>query len=120
VPGGRLKVESLRGGKPTLSVKAQALEDLKDQLAFERHRHDGEAVRRVVTRALGWARAIPLRNSGGMYFLNRDHAREVEQLLSFVARVAETAASSPGRGFRRRSRGRRPCRSSIGRSTARS
>src|SRR5918997_2968242 len=31
VPGGRLKVESLRGGKPTLSVKAQALEDLKDQ-----------------------------------------------------------------------------------------
>ncbi len=99
VTDGRLKVESLLGGKPPLPVEAKALEDLKGQLAFERHRHDGEAVRRVMTRALGWARAIPLRNSGGMYFLNRDHAREVEQLLSFVARVAETAASSPGRGI---------------------
>lgn len=95
VEDGRLKVESLLGDDPALPHETRALEVLRDNLFFERHRHDGEAVRRVMTRALGWARAIPLRNSGGMYFLGRGHAREVEELLAFVAKVAETAASSP-------------------------
>jgi hypothetical protein len=33
-----------------------------------------------------------------MYFLNRGHAREVDELLAFVAKVADTAGSSPSRG----------------------
>ncbi len=98
VEDGRLKVESLLEGGDPLPHETAALRDLKDNLSFERHRHDGEAIRRVITRALGWARAIPLRNSGGMYFLNRGHAREVEELLAFVAKVAQTAGSSPSRG----------------------
>ena len=53
-----------------------------------------------MVRALGSARAIPLRNSGAMYFVNREHRGEAENILAFVAAVASTAGSAPARTAR--------------------
>lgn len=99
VEDGRLRVEDLLAD--ALTAETEVLSELRQNYAFERHRHDGEAVRRVINRALYDARAIPLRNSGGMYFVNRGHAREIGGLLAFVANVAKTADSSPVRHARK-------------------
>lgn len=101
VEDGKLKVENILGEQAALRAETDVLTELRRNYAFERHRHDGEAVRRVINRALYDARAIPLRNSGGMYFVNRDHAREIGELLAFVANVATTAGSSPSRQARK-------------------
>ena len=101
VPDGTLKVESLLEGAGALQAETDVLAELRQNYAFERNRHDGEAIRRVINRALFDARAIPLRNSGGMYFVNRDHAREIGELLAFVAGVGATATSSPARQARK-------------------
>jgi len=100
VEDGRLSVEGLLDGAELLPVETEALKVLRENFAFEKNRHDGEAVRRVVNRALNAARAIPLRNSGAMYFVNRGHAGEATNILAFVARVAETAGSSLSRQAR--------------------
>ena len=100
VEDGRLRVESLLEGARPLDAETDALEDLRSGFAFEKNRHDGEAVRRVMVRALGSARAIPLRNSGAMYFVNREHHGEAENILAFVAAVASTAGSAPARTAR--------------------
>ena len=100
VEDGRLRVESLLEGARPLDAETDALKDLRSGFAFERNRHDGEAVRRVINRALGSARAIPLRNSGAMYFVNREHRGEAENILAFVAAVASTAGSAPARTAR--------------------
>lgn len=94
VSDGRLTIESLLDGEERFAHETEALGTLRQNYAFEKHRHDGEAIRRVINRALEGARAIPLRNSGAMYFITREHASEAENILAFVGKVADTAASA--------------------------
>lgn len=100
VEEGRLVVESLLDGEAQMGHESQAIKDLREAFAFERGRHDGEAVRRVILRCLRAANAVPLRNSGGMYLINRNHPEETEEVLAFVAHVKNTASSSPAKHAR--------------------
>ena len=65
VEDGRLRVESLLEGARPLEAETDALADLRSGFAFERNRHDGEAVRRVMVRALGQRAGHPLEELGG-------------------------------------------------------
>ncbi len=94
IEDGKLGVDWLLSGETPFPHETQALRALKENLAFERHRHDGEAVRRVILRCLRGANAVPLRNSGGMYLVNRNHPDEIDEILALVAHVAKTAGSS--------------------------
>lgn len=98
VDEGKLRIERLLPeNSQALPPETEALKVLREAFAFERHRHDGEAVRRVITRALGHARAIPFRKSGAVYFIKHDHSSETEEILRFVAHVAVKAGNAPHR-----------------------
>lgn len=77
-------------------------------------RHDGEGARRVIGRVLSGANAIPLRNSGGMYFVPASphdssnsngsgpdtlttHDATAASILSFVEQVKDRAGRAPTR-----------------------
>ncbi len=94
---GTLVVETL-AETGLLPVEAGAISALRRCFAFEKTRHDGEGVRRVLGRALSAANAIPLRNSGGMYFVPRDGGEGkgwAARLLAFVEEVRIRAESAP-------------------------
>jgi hypothetical protein len=80
-----------------LDAEVDAITDLKTYYDFERGRHDGEAARRVLGRALFEANAVPLRNSGGMYFVPRGHEDEARKILLFVEAVRVRAEDAPTR-----------------------
>lgn len=80
-----------------LDAEVDTIADLKTHYAFEKDRHDGEAARRVLGRVLDDANAVPLRNSGGMYFVPRDHADFARKILLFVEEVRATAENAPTR-----------------------
>lgn len=80
-----------------LDAEVETINDLKDHFAFEKDRHDGEAARRVLGRVLSCANAVPLRNSGGMYFVPEAHAEYARKILRFVEEVRVTAENAPTR-----------------------
>lgn len=80
-----------------LDAAVDAISNLKSYYDFEKDRHDGEAARRVLGRVLWDAKAVPLRNSGGMYFVPRGHTGEAAKILSFVEEVRVKAESAPAR-----------------------
>lgn len=83
-----------------LDVEVDAIANLKSYYDFERRRHDGEAARRVLGRVLYEANAVPLRNSGGMYFVPRDHCAYAKKILLFVEEVRSRAENAPARTAR--------------------
>ncbi|MDP9475693.1 MAG: hypothetical protein M3R38_08385 [Actinomycetota bacterium] len=83
-----------------LDVEVDAVANLKSFYDFERRRHDGEAARRVLGRVLSEANAVPLRNSGGMYFVPRDHSAYAKKILLFVEEVRVRAENAPTRQAR--------------------
>lgn len=83
-----------------LDVEVDAMANLRSFYDFERGRHDGEAARRVLGRVLAGANAVPLRNSGGMYFVPRDHAAQARKILLFVEEVRVRAENAPTRRAR--------------------
>ncbi len=83
-----------------LDVEVDAIANLKSYYDFERRRHDGEAVRRVLGRVLLEANAVPLRNSGGMYFVPRGHSAYAKKILLFVEEVRSRAENAPTRTAR--------------------
>ncbi|MDP9480273.1 MAG: hypothetical protein M3R38_32200, partial [Actinomycetota bacterium] len=83
-----------------LDVEVDAIANLKSYYDFERRRHDGEAARRVLGRILYEANAVPLRNSGGMYFVPRDHSAYAKKILLFVEEVRSRAENAPTRTAR--------------------
>ena len=96
---GNLRVRRIGEGA-LLEAEADSIAHLRTYYALEKGRHDGEAVRRILGKVLGAARAIPLRNSGGMYFVPRETGGEAQKILSFVDEVRETATDAPGRTAR--------------------
>ncbi len=111
---GSLKVDSLDNGG-ALYVEAEALGNLRRYFEFEKEHHDGESARRVVGRVLSAANAIPLRNSGGMYFVPKPsataegaskeagtgelptHDATASQILAFVEQVRDRSGSAPNK-----------------------
>lgn len=93
---GSLKVERILDGD-LLDVEKNALANLHSYYARETGKYDGEAVRRVLGRVLRDASAIPLRSSGGMYFIPRENAARSRQVLEFVEEVRERAEDAPGK-----------------------
>ena len=89
----RLVVERLHD-HPLLDPEAEALSRLEKYFEFEKERYDGEAVRSVMGRTFDLAEAIPLRNSGGMYFIPDKHAEYADHVLSFVGEVRRRAENS--------------------------
>ena len=101
-PDGTLSVErDAEGGDvpdgELLGAEVDAITGLKSYYAFEKDRHDGEAARRVLGRVLSCANAVPLRNSGGMYFVPRDHAEFARKILLFVEEIRVRAENAPTR-----------------------
>ena len=80
-----------------LGAEVDTITDLKKYYAFEKDRHDGEAARRVLGRVLSCANAVPLRNSGGMYFVPQAHAEFARKILLFVEEVRSRAENAPTR-----------------------
>lgn len=78
-------------------AEVQTIDDLKTYFAFEKDRHDGEAARRVLGRVLFDANAVPLRNSGGMYFVPQARAKFARKILLFVEEVRLRAENAPTR-----------------------
>ncbi len=83
-----------------LDVEADAVANLRSYYDFERRRHDGEAARRVLGRVLLEANAVPLRNSGGMYFVPRGYSAYAKKILLFVEEVRSRAENAPTRTAR--------------------
>lgn len=101
-PDGTVSVErDVEGGDVAdaelLDAEVETIADLKTYFAFEKDRHDGEAARRVLGRVLFDANAVPLRNSGGMYFVPEAHAEYARKILRFVEEVRVTAENAPTR-----------------------
>lgn len=101
-PDGTVSVErDVEGGDVSdgelLDAEVDTITDLKTHYAFEKDRHDGEAARRVLGRVLFDANAVPLRNSGGIYFVPRDHAEFARKTLLFVEEVRSRAENAPTR-----------------------
>ena len=80
-----------------LEAELDAISNLKTYYDFEKSRHDGEAARRVLGRILFEANAVPLRNSGGMYFVPRGHNAAAGSILDFIEEVRVRAESAPTR-----------------------
>ena len=97
--GGELEVKVICDGQ-LLAVERAVVEHLRGYFDFEKDRHDAEGVRRVIGRVLYSAAAVPLRNSGGMYFIPRQHDYASRRLLSFVDEVRERAEDAPARKAR--------------------
>lgn len=93
---GRLLVTHLND-YATLAVEDAVETDLRKHYELEKGKHDGENVRRVLTRVLRRASAITLRASGGMYFIPRENAAEKTRILTFVDEVKTRATDAPGR-----------------------
>lgn len=93
---GSLKVERILDGD-LLDVEVDAAANLHAYYARETGKYDGEAVRRVLGRVLRDASAIPLRSSGGMYFIPRENAGRARQVLEFVEEVRKSAEDAPGK-----------------------
>jgi hypothetical protein len=91
-----LEVEPLTE-EPLLRAEQDAMAELHRLYEFERERHDAEDVRRLMGRLLRAANAIPMRNSGALYFVPEDRAADGKRLLDLVGSVARTAESAPGR-----------------------
>ncbi|MDP9476016.1 MAG: hypothetical protein M3R38_10080 [Actinomycetota bacterium] len=83
-----------------LDVEVDAIANLRSYYDFERRRHDGEAARRVLGRVLLEANAVPLRNSGGMYFVPRGHSAHASKILLFVEEVRTRSENAPTRTAR--------------------
>lgn len=96
IEDGSLKVTKLLAGN-LLDPETGTAADLHSYYALEKGHYDGEAVRRVLGRALSRARAIPLRNSGGMYIVPREHAGQTRKMLAFLAEVRKRARDAPGK-----------------------
>lgn len=99
-------VIELEEGAKLLPIEADALARLRRYYSFEKERHDGEGARRVMHRVFGAANAVPLRNSGAIYFLPKktssshqtigtDHDATASNLRAFVAAVNDRAESAP-------------------------
>ena len=80
-----------------LEAEVDTIAGLRSFYAFEKDRHDGEAARRVLGRVLDDANAVPLRNSGGMYFVPEAHAEFARKTLLFVEEVRSRAENAPTR-----------------------
>lgn len=111
---GDLLVKPMDNGG-VLDVEAEALGNLRRYFHFEKEHHDGEGARRVVGRVLSAANAIPLRNSGGMYFVPKasataedaskeagtgelpTHDATASNILAFVEQVRDRAGSAPNK-----------------------
>ena len=93
VENDRLKVELLHA-EPLLPPEKESLKRLKRYFEFEKERYDGEAVRAIMGRTFDLAEAIPVRNSGGMYFIPREHNEYAENILTFVGEVRHRAEDS--------------------------
>lgn len=83
-----------------LQAEVNVIANLRTYYDFERGRHDGEAARRVLGRVLSEANAVPLRNSGGMYFVPRGHEDGARRILRFVEAVRVRAEDAPTRRAR--------------------
>lgn len=104
-PDGTVSVErDTEGGDVSdnelLEAEVDTISDLRSHYAFEKDRHDGEAARRVLGRVLFEANAVPLRNSGGMYFVPEAHAEFARKILLFVEEVRLRAENAPTRTAR--------------------
>lgn len=89
----KLKVELLHT-ENLLPPEKESLKRLKRYFEFEKERYDGEAVRAIMGRTFDMAEAIPVRNSGGMYFIPREHREYAENILTFVGEVRQRAEDS--------------------------
>ena len=90
---GELKIERLHTDN-LLPPEIESLKRLRAYFAFEKGRHDGEKVRAVMGRAFSLANAIPLRDSGAMYFIPRTSGASAGNILAFVGEVRERAEDS--------------------------
>ena len=95
---GELEITRLSHITPLLAVEVEVLKDLRRYYAYEKPRHDGDAARRAMLRALRAVNSIPLRNSGGMYFVRRSKEDTTKSLLGFVAGVRARAELAPAGG----------------------
>jgi phage pi2 protein 07 len=89
----KLRIERLHD-EELLPPERESLARLAKYYAFEKERYDGEAVRSVMGRAFEMAEAIPVRNSGGMYFIPEKHGDYAENILTFVGEVRQNAEDS--------------------------
>lgn len=96
---GDLHIRKIADGA-LLDAETDSISNLRAYYEFEKGRHDGEAVRRILGKVLTRAKAIPLRNSGGMYFVPRENEVQVEKMISFVDLVRERAEDAPSRSAR--------------------
>lgn len=89
----QLKIERLHT-QDLLPPEIESLKNLRAYFAFEKSRYDGEKVRAVMSRAFSLANAIPLRDSGAMYFIPRTNGHYAGNILAFVGEVRERAEDS--------------------------
>ena len=94
---GELRITRLSHEGPLLPIEIEVLKDLRRYFAYEKPRHDDDA-RRAMLKALRNVNSIPLRNSGGMYFVRRSKEDTTKSLLAFVAGVRKRAEIGPAGG----------------------
>ena len=95
---GDLVIERLLHTRKLYEVEKKVLKNLHEYYAFERGRHDADAARRAMLRALRNANSIPLRASGGMYFVQASKEDVTKKLLEFITRVRKKAEKPPSGG----------------------
>lgn len=95
---GNLVLDRLLKTRKLYEVEKQVLKNLHEYYAFERTRHDADAVRRAMLRALRNSNSIPLRASGGMYFVQESKEDVTKKLLEFISRVRKKAERPPHGG----------------------
>jgi hypothetical protein len=79
------------GGPGLLSAEEQSIEALLDGYDFGRKHHDSDAVRRVLHAVLSEANPVPLRGSGGLYFVPRTREETTRSVVRLAAEVEERA-----------------------------
>lgn len=95
---GDLMLELLLQSRRLYEVEKHVLKNLHEYYAFERERHDADAVRRAMLRALRNSNSIPLRASGGMYFVQESKEDVTKKILDFISRVRKKAEKPPHGG----------------------
>lgn len=93
---GELTAEKLLQSRPLHDVEYRALKKLQNLYEYEKIRHDADAARRALLKALRIARGIPLRASGGMYFVPISKQDTTQKLLTFIGKIRGEAEQAPG------------------------
>lgn len=62
---------------------------------FERTHYDARAVRRLVSNVLREAYPVPLKNSGGLYFVSRNHPEILRSVVRLVEELKQKSENGP-------------------------